>query len=421
MRRRRKRPRDGSPMKSSDSKLTDPRTTPSLKAPLRRLSLIPRPRSLRKLTRLSEEVPTTGNDWKLYFESPEVFDDLLADLDRARERIHIEMYIFSDGEIGKRVGEALVRANQRGVKTRVLYDCVGSFRTRRSFFAELRSAGVDVAEYHPVAPWRQRFAIFARNHRKTVVIDGRIAYSGGVNIGDKWYERDFSGRGWRDTHMRIEGPASGDLEVLFFDSWQRQTGQLLEYSHDRQRRANNSPWQFLVFGRHGTPHNSARGLFRTGLRKARKRIRITASYFVPDRGLRRELLRARERGVEIELLLPSRSDVRVVDWASRASFSRYMKAGIRVFLWQPTILHAKSMAIDDDLGAVGTSNLDRWSLNYNLEADLLSNDPDLVRALNQQFDTDLESSRELSLRDWQRRPWTHKAIERLASLFSPWL
>lgn len=383
---------------------------------------LPRPRVLHKLIRLAEYLPTRGNEWTLFTQLDDLFDRMIEDIAGAQERVNLEMYDFRNDAVGRRFAQALSECAERGVQVRVLYDAVGCLGVPYAFFRGMEERGVLVTEYHPIAPWRKRFAIFGRNHRKTLVVDGKVAYTGGVNIGLQYASAEQGGDGWRDTHIRLEGPAAGDLETLFTESWYYKTGELLVYPREREEphaEGGRREAQVYVIGNRGTLKRPMRRLFLLAFGMARRQIEVTCPYLVPDRKVKRALIHAAGRGVKVRLLLPERSDVRVVDYASRSHFSDFLEAGVEIHLWQPTVLHAKVCLVDDRFSAIGSSNLDSHSLDHNLEAMVACDDPELAADLREHFENDLEYSVRVDPSSWSERSWTRWVLERLARLLSP--
>lgn len=385
---------------------------------------MPRPRVLRALAQLAENLPTRGNKTDLFFHGNSLFDQMIRDIDEARERIVMEMYTFNADVTGRRVARALSKAAGRGVSVRIIYDSVGSWDVPRSFFDVMVEAGIEAIEYHPIAPWRQRFALLERNHRKTLIVDGRVGYTGGVNIADAWIDPP-AGAGWRDSHARIEGPAAGDLETLFIETWYRHTGVQLDLPRRIPREANpRTPVdefgsQIYVIGRRGGLDRPMRRLYLLALGRARHSVAITSAYLVPDRKVRRALRSACVRGVRVRLLLPARSDVAVVQYASQRHYDRLLRWGVEIYSWEPSVLHAKTAVVDDSWSTIGSANLDSLSFNWNLEANFVINCSETGAALATQFEADLNDATQVELDMWRKRPWWRRCFEFAASLLSP--
>lgn len=406
---------------------------------LRRRGLLPRPRVLRALTRLAQNLPTRGNRIDLHHDGDTLFASMLDDIRAARQRVWIEMYMFLSDATGWRFAEALAERARAGVDVRVIYDSLGSFGTSQRLWRTLTDAGAKVLEYRPLAPWRKRFAIFGRNHRKIMAVDGRISYTGGVNIGDPWVSRRRGGQNWRDAQVRIEGPATSDFEVLFADTWYRETGSMLLAGRTRREEArdgrdrgitntaaggddndDDAGCQVYVIGG-GLRCRRIRRLHLLAAGHARRRIRILCAYFVPDRKFQRALFNARSRGIEVDVLLPKRSDVPITLAASRALFARFLRHDIRIFQYRPHILHAKATVVDGYWTSLGSANLDSLSFYFNLEANVVILSHETGGELEERFLRDQRRADPVDPVEWQRRPWNQKFIDRLALLFGRWL
>ncbi|MDB4981480.1 MAG: phospholipase D/Transphosphatidylase, partial [Myxococcales bacterium] len=310
-----------------------------------------------------------GNAVRLQRNGREVFPAWLAAIEAARTRVSLEMYIFSDDKIGRRFADALVRAAARGAAVRLLYDFVGCRDTPAAFFRRLRGGGVHTIAYHRIRPWRPRFwTLWRRNHRKTLVCDGRVAFVGGLNISDEWLDEAEGGGGWHDAAVQIEGPAVAEIERTFALTWNR-----------RARRAARLLPEALVAA---APAGDVRlavvanaelrerfTIRRTGIhaaRNARRRVHLSNPYFVPDRGIVRSLEAAAARGIDVRLLVPRVSDAWLLDLAARAVFEPLLRAGVRI--WRSTaFIHTKVLVVDDGFVSLGSYNLDHRSLHYNLE------------------------------------------------------
>lgn len=398
-----------------------------LRGSLRRRGLLMRPRQLRQLSKLAEAKPSFGNQVDVFHEGDLLYESMLGDISLARRQVFFEIYMFRSDDVSWRFAEALARQAKEGVEVRFLYDAVGSLEADGTIFEFLKKQGVQVVEFRPLRPWRRRAGLFGRNHRKIIVVDHRIGYIGGVNVADHWSESRKGAEAWRDTHLRISGPAACDLGLLFAETWQRETGALLSLDQEqeslgeREAKPRERNGGVLIVGGRGRYRGKIRRLYQRQIGQAKSQVFITSSYFVPDRAVSRALCQAAKRQVEVRLLLPDRSDVRLADLAGRHFYARFLRSGIRIYLWGASVLHAKSMIVDDAWGIVGSSNFDSLSLNYNLEANALLFDPAPVESLKARFWSDLGQARELSLEEWRRRPWISRAREWLASLLSPWL
>ncbi len=400
-----------------------------LKRPLRHRSLLLRPAIIRELTRIAEDQPSFGNRSDVFHSGDALYDQMVKDILSAEERVYCEFYMFLSDLTSHRLAEALSTKAGEGVEVKLIYDSIGSLDAEESFFGKLRDVGVDVLEYRPIAPWKRRFGVFGRDHRKILVVDDRLGYAGGFNIADYWSESVRKEAAWRDTHVRLDGPAALDLAVLFSETWHRETGVLLTEAEPQEVMATHLPTDaddethggVLIVGGRGQYRKKVRRLYEVEIQKAETQLLLTNPYFIPDRAIRKELFKRAAAGVDVRLLLPEASDVPLADLAGRSLLSGFLKHGIRIFFYQGRILHAKSLVIDQSWATVGSSNFDSLSLNYNLEVNAVLLDVDVVKRIEGQFWKDLEHARELTLETWRQRPWKEKMQERLASLFTPWL
>ena len=331
------------------------------------------------------------------------------------------MYMILADTSGYEFVDQLIACCQRGVEVRLIFDAVGCLGTPRSLFKKLARSGVTLLEYHPIAPWRGRFAIFRRNHRKNIVIDGRIGYTGGMNIGDHWISRSRGGEEWRDTHARLEGPAAGDLENLFVQTWHQECGELLHMERTVPResakisRTANQP-QIYVLASHGRARRQIRRMYLLSLGRARQQVTITCSYFVPDFKLRRAIRKALERDVKVRLLVPKNSDVPISQLAGEGFYGKLLRWGVEIYQWKPSVLHAKTAVIDGSWATIGSSNLDGWSLRMNRETNIVVIDPLEGEDLESTFDADLRHSDALTSAQWNARPWSKRILQFAASL-----
>ncbi len=351
----------------------------------------------------------------------EAYPAMLDAIAVAQDFILFETYIFRSDDTGWAFARALAERARAGVAVRVMYDAVGCLGTDAALFALLREAGATLVEFHPVAPWRRRWGLMRRNHRKVLVVDGHTGFAGGLNVGDEY--RSGGGRvAWRDTHVETRGPAVRELARLFRAIWQRAGGAPL------------APARFLPLPREvgDTPALVLGGTLRRGralirraylhaIRQARHSIRIQNAYFIPDRGIVRALRNAVRRGVDVRVMVPARSDVRLVQYASRALFTKLLRAGVRLYEWSASMLHAKTAAVDRFWSVVGSYNLDHRSLRYNLEVAVGVLDETFARELETQFLADAQHCTEVQLERWERRGFFTRLIERLAYLFRFWI
>jgi cardiolipin synthase len=369
------------------------------------------------------ETLVAGNAVRLLRNGREAFPAWLAAIEAARTRVSLEMYIFSDDTIGRRFAAALVAAVRRGVAVRLLYDFVGCRETPAAFFEALRAGGVHTIAYHRPRFGRRRFwKLWRRNHRKTLVCDGLVAFTGGLNISDEWLEADAGGGGWHDAAVRLEGPVVATVEASFLAIWNRRARKRARLAPEALGKPPPAG-DVTVAVVTNTEFGDRFVIRRSGLhaaREGRARIVLANPYFVPDRGILRALANGVARGLDVRLLVPRVSDSRVIDLAARAVFERLLRAGVRI--WRsPAFIHTKLLAVDDQFVSIGSYNLDHRSLAYNLELVVNIVDGPCNAAAVAMLEEDMAASTELTLAAFARRSWLVRVLERVAYALRRWL
>jgi cardiolipin synthase len=363
-----------------------------------------------------------NNTVQLLCNGSEAFPAWLEAIDAARSRISLEMYIFNDDKIGRRFAGALAQAAQRGVEVRVLYDSVGCRHAAPSFFENMRREGVQASPYHPYRIWRPHFwTLIRRNHRKTLVCDGEVAFTGGINISDNWLPEHEGGAGWHDAAVSVRGPAVATIEAVFLRTWNWRTKRRLRFKAKRLLR---SPPIGLVplaviANREVVDRFAIRRAALHAIRTSLSRVYLASPYFVPDPGFVRSLTHAARRGVDVRILLPRHSDTQTVDLASRATFSRLLPAGVRIFQHHP-VVHTKALLVDMEFVSLGSYNIDHRSLVYNLELVVNALDRDLNDKVAAMLEADMAASQEVRWEDFRRRSLLQRLLERLAYSFRHW-
>lgn len=350
------------------------------------------------------------------------YPQMLTAIERAEAQVLLEMYWFASDTIGQKFAAALTRAAERGVEVAIVFDAIGSVGASDLMFEQLERAGARVIEFNPIAPWKHRFRLSRltrRDHRKILVVDGRVGFTGGINIADFWLPLDDGGAGWRDDMVRIDGPAVAGLRDCFAHGWARLRGGelgLVGYPARPLDAEDQEHGQAVrVLGQHvfRTRHQISRAYLHY-LRAALKRIFIANSYFVPDGRVLRALTRAARRGVDVRIIVPGQSDVDIVRHASRAVWGRLLRAGVRIFEWDESVLHAKSAVIDGTWSTTGTFNFDYWSLQVNLEVNVSVLDARFASTLEASFLDDFARCREVRLADFRFRPLGQRLLEFIA-------
>jgi cardiolipin synthase len=340
----------------------------------------------------------------------------LAAIRAARQSIHMEAYIFSEGKVTGRFLAELMERARAGVRVKLVVDAIGSFATHDSYFKQLRDEGGQVVWYHPVQ-WHTVGRFNNRTHRELLVVDGKIGFVGGAGFADHWLHNDGGTPRWRDTMFRLEGAAVAGLQSTFAENWLEASGEILsdaDYFPALEARGQSS---VLVVDSSPSAgrSTSARSLYQILLASARKTIHITTPYFLPDDSMRGEILRAiRERGVEVTIITPGKqSDHRVTRSSSRRLYGDLLKGGATIYEYGGTMIHTKSLVIDGLWCVVGSTNMDSRSFGLNDEVNLAVMDAKVAARLLEDFDRDLSQSRAVSYDEWRRR----SIIERFEELF----
>jgi cardiolipin synthase len=352
-------------------------------------------------------------------DADEAYPAMLAAIRGAQSSVRLESYIFEDGRAGTAFGEALIERARAGVQVHVIYDAVGCLGTSSAFWAHLRGAGAQVVEFHPLSLWRRLWRWNRRDHRKLLVVDGQIAFAGGLNISDNYLTNEMR-PGWRDTHLRVAGPVVFELDRLFAASWQYVTGHYLPPAHPAPVPVGSHV--VAAVGSRLRRHRTA--IYRDYLHAithARRTIRIANAYFIPPRGVRRALAAAVARGVSVEVIVPAWGDLMLAHFASRHLFDRLLRAGVRIHLWPDAVMHAKTAVIDGLWSTVGSFNLDHRSVVHNIELNLNVVDREVGAQMDAMFEADRARCREVVLFEWRLRALGERLLERVCYLMRYWL
>lgn len=361
-----------------------------------------------------------GNKLDVFLDGGEAYRAMLSAIEGARETIHLETYILRSDKTGERFAGALAAKAKTGVRVRLIFDSVGSLDIDPVFLTKLRNAGVQLCEYHPIAPWRPRWAWSRRDHRKILAVDGRVAFAGSMNITDDHAPVSEGGSDWKDAHARVEGPAAYMLDRLFRAVWFKETGRWFNLAGHPEATAGSS--RVWVAANEEFIHRyRIRSAYLNALRAARRTISIANSYLLPDMPTRLALAAAARRGVNVRILVQGRTDVTAVWYAGRRTYDYLLRHGVKLYEWTGPVLHSKACVIDDEWCSVGSYNMDHFSLLRNLEVNLHILDGAFGSALGRRFEADVLASRPILLEEWRRRPLAEKAAERLFHLFSSFL
>lgn len=366
---------------------------------------------------------TTNNNLEVLIDGRQTFDELIKALEGAEKSIHIEYYIFEEDGIGSQIAEILRAKARSGVEVRFIFDDVGSWDLSHKFIRSMREAGVEIHCFMPVVfPWFTS-KINYRNHRKIVVIDSIIGFTGGLNVADRYIHGTRHGV-WRDTHLRIEGGAAHLLQLTFLTDWYFATGiQLRDHSKYLLPTAithGNTAVQIATSGPDSDWATIMQAYF-SAINKATNHIYISTPYFMPGESLLTALKVAALSGIDVRIMIPSRSDSKIVYWASRSYISELLDAKIKVYLYTKGFNHSKIITIDNHFSSIGTANMDNRSFEDNFEVTAMIYDHAITNTLEQQFLVDLQDSIPLQRRQWSKRSRSEQLKESVARLFSPLL
>ena len=349
----------------------------------------------------------------------EIFPSMLAAVRSAERSINFETYIYWSGRVGKEFADALSERARAGVKVHVLIDWVGSQKMDDALAEQMQAAGVEIQRYHPLH-WYNLGRMNNRTHRKLLVVDGRIGFTGGVGIADQWAGSAQDPDHWRDSHYRLEGPAVAQMQAAFLDNWIKTTGKVLQgadYFPALEPRGEAIAQVFTSSPSGGG--DSMQLMYLLSITAAEHTIDLSASYFVPDDLTRKALLAALGRGVRLRIIVPGKHiDELLVRQASRADWGELLQAGAQIHEYQPTMFHCKLMIVDSQLVSVGSTNFDNRSFRLNDEANLNIYDRGWAERLEDVFEADLARSRKITLEDWKHRPLQQKMVERFSALLS---
>jgi len=379
-----------------------------------------------------------GNKLTLLQNGPATYQAMFAAIREARDHINLETYIFDDDEAGNQFSDLLLERQAAGVQVNVIYDSVGGILTPAEFYDRLRDGGIRVLEFNPVNPLtgnKREWLINNRDHRRQLVIDGRTAFTGGVNISDTYSSAPSDRRarekrdqdpnpteGWRDTHIQIEGPVVAEFQKLFMDTWARQKGEPLaakNYFPELQAQGDE-----IVRAIGSTPDDPESLIYLTlmsAISHAELKVHLTIAYFAPDPQLLRALTDAARRGVEVKLVLPSYSDSWAIFHLGRSYYTELLRAGVKIYELRGAVMHAKTACIDGVWSTIGSTNLDWRSFLHNDEINAVILGRGFAAQMDAMFAQDLKESQEITLDQWKHRSWMLRLKEQMARLGAYWL
>lgn len=375
------------------------------------------PQFLRSMGLLLGPQVVPGNCFEMLVNGDRIFPSMLEGIRSARQTITFETFIYWSGEIGEQIAQALADKAREGVAVHVLLDWVGSSKMDKRYLSLLRDAGAEVIQYHK-PHWTGLGRMNDRTHRKLLVIDGRIGFTGGVGIAPEWTGHAENEKHWRDTHFRVAGPVVGQMQAVFMDNWVKTTGNVLHgpaYFPEIAPMGDGLAHMFSSSPSGGS--DDMQLMYLMAITAATHSIHLASAYFVPDKLTINAIVEATKRGVKVRIITPGkRIDTHTVREASRACWSDLLKAGVEMFEYQPTMFHCKLLVVDEYLVSVGSTNFDSRSFKLNDEANLNIYDRDFAKQQTAIFADDLTKSRQVTLEDWMHRAFTEKLLEKFVPL-----
>ncbi|MES2354776.1 MAG: cardiolipin synthase [Pseudomonadota bacterium] len=381
----------------------------------------------------------TGNKVTLLQDGAETYKAMFAAIKGAKDHINLESYIFDDDEIGRQFADMLIEKQSQGTQVNLIYDSVGSINTPRAFFDHMAEHGIRILEFNPVNPLavKKEWLINNRDHRKLMIVDGRIAFVGGINISSVYSRGPFSKRPkipkastkksdkdapWRDTHMRLEGPAVSEFQQYFLQTWQQQKADPLpqkNYFPAIEKKGNDLVR--AIGSSAGDPYNPIYVTLISAITNAENYVYITNAYFVPDPQFLQVLEAATKRGVDVRIILPSHTDSWLVLYAGRSYYTALLKAGVKIYERRGPLLHSKTVIVDGVWSSVGSTNLDWRSFVHNNELNAVVLGSEFAMQMDAMFEKDLKESTEINLQKWQRRSPISRIQEWVARRWEYWL
>jgi cardiolipin synthase len=393
-----------------------------------------------KLLAVLEEQATgvpliAGNKVTLLFDGPATMREMMAAVRAATSTINLETYIFDQDQVGLQFADLLIEKRKQGLVVNVMYDAVGTLGTPQPFFDRMKAAGINLLPFNPVNPAQRpgKWELNNRDHRKLLVVDGKAAFTGGINISKSYANSSFfrsrqratdaegHNVGWRDTHVKIEGPAVATLQWAFINNWVRQAGGELPRADYFPVPSAAGDKIVRVLATEPDHDSAIYKSLLVAMGEAKKSIHVTAGYFVPDEQVVEALCAAARRGVDVKLVLPGVSDHSLVFHAGHARFEDLLEAGVKIYQMQVAVLHAKTAVIDSAWSTIGSANIDRRSFIHNYELNVVVMDPVFGRDMESAFNEDLRDSKEVTLEQWRHRPISDRLKEWIGQMAAYWI
>lgn len=359
---------------------------------------------------------------KILNNGAETFPAIIQALKGAKHHIHLEFYIFRFDNIGNEIFELLKEKARNGVEVRIIYDSVGSYRMPVKKKIEAKKSGIELKSFQRVLFPILSSRVNYRNHRKIVIVDGKFGFTGGLNISDKYIEQSKEKRFWRDTFVSIEGNAVNALQMIFINDWFYVSKQNIFHEHyfneENPEKLKGNITQIISSGPDSQWHAISQFYF-TAITTSRSYVYLASPYFIPNDEISFAIKSAALRGIDIRILVPEKSDTRISHFSSESYIKEMLKAGVKIYRYQKGFCHSKLLISDGVLSSIGSANLDYRSLETNFEVNAVFYDKKISHYLLSKFEEDLKNSKQLTLREWQKRPWYMKLLSSVARLFAP--
>tara|TARA_R110002033_G_scaffold166331_2_gene204921 strand:- start:7586 stop:8992 length:1407 start_codon:yes stop_codon:yes gene_type:complete len=365
--------------------------------------------------------PTAENQLQLLKDGKTTFESIFRALENAQSKIHLQYYIFEEGELADRLLLLFQEKIAQGVEIRMIYDGIGSFSLSKMYLKKLAAIGVKVYPFLPFKLGRFLSSLNYRNHRKIIVVDGEIAFTGGINISDKYLKGDGELGNWHDMHLRIEGPAAAHLDYVFAMDWYLVSQETILPQNIANHIVTRNATKLvqIVSGGPDDDFPSLEQAYFTMINKAKNYLYITNPYIIPGPAIMQALQTAALSGVDVRLLVSKNADSKIVSWSVQSYFEALLKSGIKIYLFPDGFLHSKIIVSDDTISTIGTANLDDRSFEQNYEVNAIIYDQEFARLLKEDFLKDANVSRMLSYKEYVERPWSDKLKEGFGKVFSP--
>ncbi len=364
--------------------------------------------------------PLAGNRTEIFIDAGRAYDSMEQAIRDAKHHVHMMSYLFRSDQAGIRFRDLLTQKAKENIEVRLLVDAVGSHRLDESFIHPLLTSGGSFSRFMPVIPLRPHWRPNLRNHRKILVVDGKTGFAGGLNIGDEYQGRKKKYAPWRDTHMKIEGPAVRRMQEIFAEDWFFASDEdLLDPDHFPHIEPQGEEIVHVVESGPDQPHENIHAVFFNAITESTSHLFITTPYFIPDPAILLALKVAGWRGVDVRILLPGKSDLKLIQTAGRSYYRELLQAGVRIYEHRPGVLHAKTMVVDRSWATIGSANMDIRSFRLNFEVNILSMGSNVASQLEKIFFADIEKSKEITLDDLPHTKPTTRFAQAIARVLAP--